>query len=325
MAAGGRGSRPPSRSGRGGGGSSGRGGLAKGASGARPLKGKGGGKPFAKGGGKSFGKGGGNAPGGAGNRRRDRDDDRQPGFHSGDADGIEMVVDVTDDDRRPMPFNRGGRGGRDDRAGGNRRSRDDAPVGEHASDDRGGSDRGGPRRGPGSGPVGYVTRGGRPDGPPSAAGRRPPFPRRDDGDDDDGNDTPREPRFRDTGPRPPRALVTGGGPRFGGPRGGPGPAGPREGDRRPPFRDQDRDRDGDDRRPPSEAVMATTAARRPAETVTTPAARPAAAHPLLADQIVATKATSAASPAGAPAPPATSSTDGTPSSKRSGPAARSAA
>src|SRR3954465_1491889 len=80
MGPGGRSSRPPSRSGRSGGGPPGRGGVAKGAPGFRALKGKGGGKPG--------GKPQGGPQGGPPRQRRERDE-QGAGF---------SISDVTDFD-----------------------------------------------------------------------------------------------------------------------------------------------------------------------------------------------------------------------------------
>src|SRR5262245_14907828 len=117
MGPGGRGSKPPSRSGRGGGRPPGRGGMAKGASGFRALKGKGGGKPPAK-------SNNGKPP----RQRRDRDDDRVVS-DAGEEIGIDINVEERVVRGGARAFDRGGAG---------RRSRDDA-----------GDERSGPRQGRG--------------------------------------------------------------------------------------------------------------------------------------------------------------------------------
>src|SRR5688500_12943380 len=145
MGAGGRSSKPRSRSGRGGGRPPGRGGVAKGASGFRALKGKGGGKPPPK----STGK----PP----RQRRDRDDDRV--ISEG---GDEIGIDINVEDRTV----RGGARSFD--RDGPRRSRDG-----NAADERPGPR---PRRGPGV----LGVRGGADDGPVGPGERRGAFRPRED-------------------------------------------------------------------------------------------------------------------------------------------------
>jgi 23S rRNA (guanosine2251-2'-O)-methyltransferase len=163
MGPGGRGSRPPSRSGRGGGGSARRGGLAKGTGGGRSVKGKGGGPPP--------------------RARRDRDDDGPP-FEIGRGAWRGARADDQFDDQFDERL------GRDDRVDRRRRPRDD-----EADDERGTGWRGRPTRDADERPA-------RGAGPYGANDRRGGYRQRDDREVSDRPARARDGGYRPGGFRP---------------------------------------------------------------------------------------------------------------------------